>query len=94
MSILRAGLRGHAALQALARPQRRIHFAHADLAGYLGVRGGLLPRHAGAAVVASLRDLHQPLDLARIHRQYRPISSQPVGVITASSSMRDADKSQ
>ena len=34
MSIPVPGLRGHAALQALARPQRRIHFAHADLAGY------------------------------------------------------------
>ena len=28
------GLRGHAALRALAAPQRRLHFAHADLAGY------------------------------------------------------------
>ena len=34
MSIPVPGLRGHAALQALARPQRRVHFAHADLAGY------------------------------------------------------------
>lgn len=34
MSIPVPGLRGHPALQALAQPQRRIHFAHADLAGY------------------------------------------------------------
>jgi hypothetical protein len=34
MSIPVPGLRGHAALRALAEPQRRIHFAHADLAGY------------------------------------------------------------
>ncbi len=34
MSIPLPGVRGHAALQALAAPQRRIHFAHADLAGY------------------------------------------------------------
>lgn len=34
MSIPLPGLRGHAALHALAEPQRRIHFAHADLAGY------------------------------------------------------------
>ncbi|MFT3664047.1 FAD-dependent oxidoreductase [Piscinibacter sp.] len=34
MSIPVPGLRGHAALRALAAPQRRVHFAHADLAGY------------------------------------------------------------
>lgn len=34
MSIPLPGLRGSAALQALRRPQGRLHFAHADLAGY------------------------------------------------------------
>ena len=34
MSVPVPGLRGSAALQALAAPQRRVHFAHADLSGY------------------------------------------------------------
>ena len=46
MSIPVPGVRSSAALRALAAPQRRVHFAHADLVGVLGLRGGLLPRHA------------------------------------------------
>ena len=34
MSIPRPGLRGDPALAALAQPQRRVHFAHADLSAY------------------------------------------------------------
>jgi predicted NAD/FAD-dependent oxidoreductase len=34
MSIPRPGVRGHAALRALATPQPRVHFAHADLSAY------------------------------------------------------------
>ena len=34
MSVPAPGVRGSAALQALAAPQRRIHFAHSDLSGY------------------------------------------------------------
>jgi hypothetical protein len=34
MSVPRPGVRGSAALDALARPQSRIHFAHADLSAY------------------------------------------------------------
>jgi hypothetical protein len=34
MSIPVPGQRGSAALRALAQPQRRVHFAHADLSGY------------------------------------------------------------
>lgn len=34
MSVPVPGLRGHAGLRTLAEPQHRIHFAHADLAGY------------------------------------------------------------
>lgn len=34
MSIPRPGVRGHPALAALARPQPRVHFAHADLSAY------------------------------------------------------------
>ena len=50
MSIPIPGLRSSAALRALAEPQRRVHFAHADLSGYSvfeeamyhGVRAGRL----------------------------------------------------
>ena len=34
MSIPVPGLRGSAALQALAAPQRRVHYAHTDLSAY------------------------------------------------------------
>jgi len=34
MSIPRPGVRSSAALKALAAPQRRVHFAHADLSAY------------------------------------------------------------
>jgi hypothetical protein len=34
MSIPVPGLRSGAALRALAAPQRRVHFGHADLSGY------------------------------------------------------------
>ena len=34
MSLPAPGLRSSAALRALAAPQRRVHFAHADLSGY------------------------------------------------------------
>jgi monoamine oxidase len=55
MSIPVPGLRGHAALAALAQPQGRLHFGHADLAGHSvfeealfhGMRAG---RAAGAAL--------------------------------------------
>jgi hypothetical protein len=34
MSVPVPGVRSSAALRALAAPQRRVHFAHADLSGY------------------------------------------------------------
>jgi hypothetical protein len=34
MAVPTPGLRSSAALQALAAPQRRVHFAHTDLSGY------------------------------------------------------------
>ena len=33
MGIPAPGLRSHAALRALAQPQRRVHFAHTDVSG-------------------------------------------------------------
>ncbi len=56
MSIPLPGLRGHAALHALAAPQRRLHFAHADLAGYSVFEEAFFHgTRAAADVVASLR---------------------------------------
>ena len=46
MAVPVPGLRSSAALHALAAVQPRVQFAHADLSGPLGVRGGALPRHA------------------------------------------------
>jgi monoamine oxidase len=56
MSIPRPGVRGHPALQALAQPQGRIHFAHADLSAYSVFEEALYHgTRAAADVVAALR---------------------------------------
>ena len=49
-------VRGSAALTALAAPQRRVHFAHADLSGYSVFEEALFHgTRAGRAVVAEIR---------------------------------------
>ncbi len=54
MSIPVPGLRGSAALQALAAPQRRVHFAHADLSAYSVFEEALYHgTRAGRAAAAS-----------------------------------------
>jgi monoamine oxidase len=56
MSIPVPGLRGHAALAALAQPQGRLHFGHADLAGYSVFEEALFHgMRAGRAAAAALR---------------------------------------
>ena len=56
MSIPVPGLRGHAALHALQQPQRRVHFAHADLSGYSVFEEAFFHGHRAAAqVVATFR---------------------------------------
>ncbi|TXC67566.1 FAD-dependent oxidoreductase [Piscinibacter aquaticus] len=49
MSIPVPGLRGHAALRELQQPQRRIHFAHADLSGYSVFEEAFFHGHRAAA---------------------------------------------
>jgi hypothetical protein len=56
MSIPLPGVRSHAALQALARNQGRVHFAHSDLSGYSIFEEALYHGHrAGRHVAKALR---------------------------------------
>jgi hypothetical protein len=52
MSIPVPGVRGSAALQSLARPHGRLHFAHADLSGYSVFEEALYHGRRAAADVA------------------------------------------
>jgi predicted NAD/FAD-dependent oxidoreductase len=55
MSIPTPGLRSSAALQALAQPQRRLHFAHADLSAYSVFEEAFTQGHrAGGQAAAAL----------------------------------------
>ncbi len=56
MSIPAPGVRSNAALQALAAPQRRVHFAHADLSAYSVFEEALYHgTHAGRAAATARR---------------------------------------
>jgi hypothetical protein len=56
MSVPVPGLRSSAALRALAQPQARVHFAHADLSGYSVFEEALYQgTRAGAAATRQLK---------------------------------------